>query len=76
MCFGFELLYAVLGELHPLLRLPILIVGCLAFYLLIVVGLFKITHPLGVVRNVVKDMAPKALARIPGFKLAVAGRKD
>lgn len=74
--FGFELLYAVLGDLHPLLRLPILIVSCLAFYLVIVVGLFKITHPLGVVRNVVKDMAPKALARIPGFKLAVAARKD
>jgi len=29
--FGFELLYAVLGELHPLVRLPILIVACLAF---------------------------------------------
>jgi PST family polysaccharide transporter len=74
--FGFELLYAVLGELHPLLRLPILIVACLALYLVIVVGLFKITHPLGVVRNVVKDMAPRALARVPGFGLAAAARKD
>ena len=74
--FGFELLYAVLGELHPLVRLPILIVACLALYLLIVVGLFKITHPLDVVRNVVKDMAPKALARVPGFKLAGPARKD
>jgi PST family polysaccharide transporter len=69
---GFELLYAALGELHPLARLPILILACAALYLVIVVGLFKITHPLGVVRNVVKDMAPKALARVPGLKLAAA----
>ncbi len=74
--FGFELLYAVLGELHPLLRLPILIAACLALYLAIVVGLFRITHPLDVARNVVRDMAPKALARVPGFKLAGAARKD
>jgi len=74
--FGFELLYVVLGDLHPLVRVPILIVACLALYLVILVGLFKITHPLGVVRNVVKDMAPRALARVPGFKLAAAARKD
>lgn len=70
--FGFELLYAALGQLHPLARLPILILACAALYLVIVVGLFKLTHPLDVARNVMKDMAPKALARIPGFKLAAA----
>jgi PST family polysaccharide transporter len=74
--FGFELLYAALGQLHPLARLPILILACAALYLVIVVGLFKITHPLDVARNVMKDMAPKALARVPGFKLAEAARKD
>jgi PST family polysaccharide transporter len=74
--FGFELLYAVLGELHPLLRLPILIAAIPAFYLVIVVGLFKINQPLNVVRNLVRDMAPRALARMPGLKLAGAIRKD
>jgi PST family polysaccharide transporter len=74
--FGFELLYAVLGDMHPLLRLPILIVACLGLYLVIVVGLFKINHPLGVVRNAVKDIAPKALARLAGFKPAPAAKKD
>ena len=74
--FGFELLYAVLGELHPLVRLPILVAACSTLYLVIVVGLFKIRQPLDVVRSVVKDMAPKALARLPGLSLARASKKD
>ena len=74
--FGFELLYAVLGDLHPLARLPILITASLALYLVIVVGLFKITKPLEIVRSLVKDMIPKALGRRPSLDLAEAAKKD
>jgi len=74
--FGFELLYAVLGDLHRLVRLPILITACSVLYLVIVAGLFKVNQPLHVARALIKDMVPKSLARIPVFNLAQAGKKD
>jgi PST family polysaccharide transporter len=74
--FGFELLFAVFGDVHPLVRLPILIVACLLMYLLIVVGLFKITKPFDVGRSLIREFIPKSLSRIPGLKLACGAKKD
>jgi hypothetical protein len=44
--------------------------------MVIVVGLFKISQPLEVVRSLVKDVVPKTIGRLPGFNLAEAGKKD
>ena len=74
--FGFELLFAVFGDFHPLVRLPILVVACLMMYFLIVVGLFKVSQPLNVARSLLKDSVPKSLARIPGLRLDRAAKKD
>ena len=73
---GFALRFWVLANLHLLLRIPLLIVACSVFYLLIVVGIFKVTQPLNVGRMALKDIFPRSLSRIPGFKPASAGRKD
>jgi PST family polysaccharide transporter len=73
---GFALRFWALEHLAPLPRTLILLLACGGFYLLIVVGLFRVTKPLQIVRSLVKDMVPKVLTRLPGFNLARAGKKD
>ena len=74
--FGFELLFAVLENWHPLVRMPMLVVACLTIYLIIVVGLFKITKPIELAWSLLKDFVPKGLARIPGLKPVPVVKND
>jgi hypothetical protein len=53
-----------------------LLLACGGWYLLIVVGIFRINKPLEIVRSLIRDFVPKALGRLPGPKLARADKKD
>ena len=74
--FGFELLFAVLGDWHPLARLPVLIVASLTVYLVVVVGLFKVAKPLELGQSLVRDFASKGLDRVPGLNFGRAAKND
>jgi len=73
---GFALRFWAFSHLSALARTVMLVLACGGFYLLIVVGLFRITKPLDIVRSLIKDFVPKALGRFPGLNFARAAKKD
>ena len=73
---GFALRFWAFATLSPLARTVMLLLACGGFYLLIVVGIFRINKPLDIVRSLLRDFVPKALGRFPGVNLARAAKKD
>lgn len=73
---GFALRFWVFMDLPRLARIPVLIMICGGVYLAIVVGIFRVTKPLDIARSVIKDMAPRVLTRVPGFRLARGAKND
>ena len=59
--FGFAVQQSFLGELHQLLRVFVSSLICLAAYLAIVVGVFRVTAPLRLAVSVLRDFSPLRL---------------
>lgn len=60
---GFLLRYAALSNLPGVARTAILTVTYVGVYLLMVVGLFRVRMPVGVVLQLVRDILPKRFAK-------------
>jgi PST family polysaccharide transporter len=73
---GFALRLWVVPDLPRLLRIPLLAAACGVFYLLVVVGLFKVGKPLEVGWTALKEMLPKSLSHSLGLNPARAAKKD
>jgi len=56
-CAG-SIQYAWLGEYHQIVRVAISTVVCLGVYLLVVVGVFKLTQPIRIALSLVRDFRP------------------
>jgi PST family polysaccharide transporter len=58
---GFGLRVSMLSDVPAIERIAILVVVYLAMYLIVVVGLFRVTVPVEVCRSLVREMLPRGL---------------
>lgn len=67
---GFTLRMFYLSDLPPFQRMAALVITCMIGYLLITVGLFRMTKPLDVAKRLLQDFLPSGLSRILGLSPA------
>src|SRR5262249_40845466 len=58
VAFGFVVKLAFLGDVSPLMRFLVSVPICLAAYLAVVVGIFRVTGPLQLAFSVLRDLVP------------------
>jgi len=58
---GFALRFSLLAAFPPVERMAVLVVAYLTAYLIVVVGLFKVTAPLHLYLSVIRDFLPVPL---------------
>jgi PST family polysaccharide transporter len=68
---GFGLRFSIAANWHPLIRVAVLSLTYIALYLMLIVGVFRITAPLQVCKRLLEDVLPNRLKASPGLRMAV-----
>ena len=67
---GFTLQVYYLADSSPFQRMGIVVITCLTVYMVITVGLFRMTKPIEVTKRLLRDFLPNGLSRVLGLNAA------
>ncbi len=67
---GFTLRMYYLSDLPSFQRMVALVVACVVVYMLVTVGMFRMTKPIEVVKRLLSDVLPSGLSRMLGLSAA------